>query len=160
MKILLNLLILIIFLSTCTIAQSNDNPIVNPEIMPQFPGGQNAMFEYLKLNIKYPSYEKENNISGKVYVYFFIDITGRPVDAKIVVSRSRGIDQEAQIVISEMPKWSIGMQGGKKVKVCFTIPINFTLKEPDNNGTKILGQILGGIIGFAGGYFLVTKLLN
>jgi TonB family protein len=160
MKILLNLLILIIFLSTCTIAQSNDNPIVNPEIMPQFPGGQNAMFEYLKLNIKYPSYEKENNISGKVYVYFVIDTTGRPVDAKIVVSRSRGIDQEALRVISEMPKWSIGMQGGKKVKVCFTIPINFTLKEPDNNGTKILGQILGGIIGFAGGYFLVTKLLN
>jgi len=52
------------------------------------------------------------------------------------------------------------MQNGKKVMVAFTVPINFTLTNPENNGAKLLGQIFGGIIGFVGGYYLVTKLLN
>ena len=46
------------------------------EEMPEFPGGQNAMNQFLSSNIKYPAIAKEVGISGKVYVSFLVEKDG------------------------------------------------------------------------------------
>jgi protein TonB len=100
------------------------------EEMPQFPGGEEALFKYLGANIKYPAMEKDNGISGKVYVDFVINKEGKVTDAKIRrgVKGGAALDKEALRVIQSMPTWSIGKQNGRAASVQFTMPVNFVLK--------------------------------
>lgn len=39
-----------------------------------FPGGERALYTYLKQKIQYPQMEKEQGITGKVYVSFVVDL--------------------------------------------------------------------------------------
>ncbi len=100
------------------------------ECMPEFPGGDESMFAYLSSNIKYPNFEKDNNISGTVYITFFIDIDGSINDAKVLrgVKDGEGLDKEALRVINAMPNWKAGMQNGGKVRVQYNLPIRFSLR--------------------------------
>ncbi len=38
------------------------------------------------------------------------------------------LDKEAIRVISSMPKWTPGVQNGKKVRVKYTVPVSFRLQ--------------------------------
>jgi protein TonB len=100
------------------------------EEMPAFPGGAEGLMKYIQSNLTFPQHEKENGISGTVYVYFIINKEGNVEDAKIVrgVKGGVGLDNEALRVIKAMPKWSIPRQNGKPVKVQFTYPVKFVLK--------------------------------
>ena len=95
--------------------------------MPEYPGGEAAMYKWLGKNIKYPQVAKENGIEGKVFVRFIVDQTGKVKDAQIVRGIGGGCDEEALRVVKEMPAWKPGKQRGKPVKVQFTIPIHFQL---------------------------------
>ena len=103
---------------------------VTVEQMPEFPGGQEALFKYLGSNIKYPQMEKENNIQGTVYLKFFIDETGKPQDVQVArgVKGGKGCDEEAVRVVKSMPTWKAGKQNGKAVRVWYSLPVKFSLK--------------------------------
>jgi protein TonB len=76
------------------------------ESMPEFPGGQQALFKYLSDNIKYPVIAQENGIQGRVICQFTVNKDGSIVDIEVV--RSGGdpsLDKEAVRVIKTMPKW-------------------------------------------------------
>jgi len=99
------------------------------ESMPEFPGGQQALFKYLSENIKYPVIAQENGIQGKVVCQFTVNKDGSIVDIEVV--RSGGdpsLDKEAVRVIKTMPKWKPGKQRGKPVRVKFTVPVSFKLQ--------------------------------
>ena len=99
------------------------------ETMPEFPGGQQALFKYLGENVKYPVIAQENGIQGRVICQFVVNKDGSIVD--VVVVRSSGepsLDKEALRVINSMPKWKPGKQRGKPVRVKYTVPVNFRLK--------------------------------
>ena len=99
------------------------------ESMPEFPGGQQALFKYLSENIKYPVIAQENGIRGKVVCQFTVNKDGSIVDIEVV--RSGGdpsLDKEAVRVIKTMPKWKPGKQRGKPVRVKFTVPVSFKLQ--------------------------------
>lgn len=99
------------------------------EDMPEFPGGQRALFKYLSEHIKYPVIAQENGIQGRVICQFTIDKDGSIVDVEVV--RSGGdpsLDREAVRVIKSMPKWKPGQQRGLLVRSRYTIPCNFSLK--------------------------------
>ena len=97
------------------------------EEQPEFPGGQAALMEYLRKNIKYPSICRENNIQGRVLIQFVVNRDGSIVDPEVVRSVDPHLDKEALRVISSMPKWKPGLQRGKPVRVKFTVPVNFKL---------------------------------
>lgn len=97
------------------------------EEMPEFPGGTKALYEYLNNHIRYPKIAKSNNIEGKVYVSFVIDKTGAISEIKVIRDIGGNCGKEAARVIKNMPKWKPGKQRGHKVKVRFTLPINFEL---------------------------------
>ncbi len=99
------------------------------ETMPEFPGGQQALFKYLSDNVKYPVIAQENGIQGRVICQFVVNKDGAIVDVEVV--RSGGdpsLDKEAVRVIKSMPKWNPGKQRGKAVRVKYTVPVNFRLQ--------------------------------
>lgn len=97
------------------------------EQMPEFPGGEEKLFDYLRKNIVYPPMAKDAGISGTVHVTFEIDQTGTVKDVKIVRG-VRGLDDEAIRVVKSMPPWKPGKQGGVPVRVQFGLPIRFSLR--------------------------------
>ena len=99
------------------------------ESMPEFPGGQQALFKFLSENVKYPVIAQENGIQGRVICQFVVNRDGSIVDVEVV--RSGGdasLDKEAVRVIKSMPKWKPGKQRGKAVRVKYTLPVNFKLQ--------------------------------
>ena len=99
------------------------------ETMPEFPGGQQALFKYLSENVKYPAIAQENGIQGRVICQFVVNKDGKIVDVEVV--RSGGdpsLDKEAVRVIKSMPPWKPGKQRGKAVRVKYTVPVNFRLQ--------------------------------
>ena len=98
------------------------------EQMPQFPGGQQALFEYLSKNIKYPVIAEENGVQGRVIVTFVVERDGSITDVKVVKSVDPSLDKEAQRVVKAMPHWIPGKQNGCAVRVQYTVPVKFRLK--------------------------------
>lgn len=104
-----------------------DDVFMVVEKMPQFPGGDESLFNYLATNIKYPSDAKEQNIEGRVICQFVINRDGSVSDVVVVRSIAPSLDAEAVRVISTMPNWTPGEQRGQTVRVKYTLPINFKL---------------------------------
>lgn len=97
------------------------------ENMPEFPGGNAALMQYLAKNITYPTIAQENGTQGRVIIQFVVNQDGSIVDAKVARSVDPYLDKEALRVINAMPKWKPGMQRGKPVRVKFTVPVMFRL---------------------------------
>ncbi len=101
------------------------------EDMPHFPGGKQALSEYISSHIKYPKKARKNNISGEVFVNFTVDETGNVKN--VFVDKNNKVDpdldKEAIRIISGMPKWKPGMQRGKAVSVELSVPVEFMDKE-------------------------------
>ena len=99
------------------------------ETMPEFPGGQQALFKYLSENVKYPVIAQENGIQGRVICQFVVNKDGAIVDVEVVrAGGDPSLDKEAVRVIKSMPKWNPGKQRGKAVRVKYTVPVNFRLQ--------------------------------
>jgi periplasmic protein TonB len=98
------------------------------EDMPEFPGGDMALRQYIANTIKYPVIAQENGIQGKVYVTFVVDQDGGVSDARIARGVDPSLDKEALRVVNSLPKWKPGKQRGKPVRVSYTVPINFVLQ--------------------------------
>ena len=97
------------------------------EEMPQFPGGAQALMEYLAQNIKYPAEAEKAGIQGRVILTFVVDKDGSVIEPKVVRSVDPLLDAEALRLISTMPKWVPGKQNGEVVRVKYTLPIQFAL---------------------------------
>lgn len=98
------------------------------EQMPSFPGGPNALFEYLSKNIKYPAIAEENGVQGRVIVTFVVERDGSITDVKVAKSVDPALDKEAQRVVRGMPHWIPGKQNGSAVRVKYTVPVTFRLQ--------------------------------
>lgn len=108
------------------------------EQMPEFPGGEDAMFKFLKDNIKYPEEARKQGISGRVFVTFVIEADGEISNIEMLREIGGGCDEEAMRVVSIMPKWEPGYQKGVAVRVQFNLPIKFTLgkSKSKSSGTS------------------------
>jgi TonB family protein len=104
------------------------------EVMPEFPGGVDSLFAFLKSNTRYPEWEWKNKIAGTVYVSFVIDIKGNVVNPKIVrsVKEAKNFDAEVLRVLSLMPTWQPAQENGVKVNLEYVIPFRFKLSDSDN----------------------------
>ena len=100
------------------------------EEMPKFPGGDAELLKYIQKNVQYPQIEKEAGISGRCYIKFVIEADGGVSNVEIArgVTGGAALDKEAVRVVKSMPKWSIGKQNGRAVRVMMNLPINFQLK--------------------------------
>lgn len=94
---------------------------------PVYPGGHEAMLEFLSENIRYPSAARHDGIQGAVYLTFVINPDGTVSNVTVLRGVHYLLDEEALRVIRSMPAWTPGRQSGSAVKVQFTMPVRFTL---------------------------------
>ena len=110
-------------------ADSEQEIFIDAYNVPEFPGGQKALFEYLASNVRYEDLVWDADITGRVVVQFLVQADGSITDIEVV--RSMGypeFDEEAVRVISEMPKWVWHHDPGKYAPVRYTVPVNFKLQ--------------------------------
>lgn len=98
------------------------------EEQPSFPGGQGALMQWLRDNIKYPVIAAENGIEGRVIVQFVVSKTGSISNVAVVRGVDPSLDKEAVRVVSNMPNWTPGKQNGTTVNVRYTLPVTFKLQ--------------------------------
>lgn len=110
------------------VAQKNQQVFDVVEQMPEYPGGIQALFEYLMQNVKYPEDAEKQKVEGRVIATFVVETDGSISNIEVVRPVFPSLDAEAIRVLSGMPKWKPGLQNGKEVRVKYTVPINFNLK--------------------------------
>lgn len=100
------------------------------EVMPEFVGGAQKMYEFIGSNVVYPKAERKKGIMGTCYITFVVEKDGHLTDVKVLkgVNGGSGCDKEALRVVSSMPQWIPGSQFGRYVRVQFNLPIRFTLR--------------------------------
>lgn len=101
--------------------------VTDPEVLPEYPGGMQAMMTYLGNNIKYPETAKNKNVEGMSVVTFVIEKDGQVSNVSIKKGFDKDCDAEAMRVVKAMPAWTPGKKGGKKVRTEYNLPIKFKL---------------------------------
>jgi protein TonB len=107
---------------------ADETPFVVVEKMPEFPGGMNALLEFLSKNTRYPQSAAETGIQGTVYLSFVVEKDGNVSNIKTLRGIGGACNLEAERVLSLMPKWKPGNQFGKPVRVSFNVPVVFKLQ--------------------------------
>jgi len=107
----------------------NDEKIYSVvEQMPQFPGGESELLNYISKQLNYPGIARRNGIQGKVICRFIITRTGRIEKPEVVRSLDPACDKEALRVLRSMPVFIPGKQNGVNVDVYYTLPVIFRLE--------------------------------
>ncbi len=95
---------------------------------PTFPGGLKGLGQFLNQNLRYPENARLASVQGQVWVSFIVCTDGTLCDYMVIKGVQSDIDREALRVVKKMSgRWTSGIQRGKKVRVKYNLPINFTL---------------------------------
>ena len=98
------------------------------EVMPEYPGGMNALMSFLSDNIIYPEEAEEKGIEGRVLITFIVEKNGSVSNVEVAESVNPLLDKEAVRVVKTMKKWIPGKQNNEPARVRYTLPISFVLK--------------------------------
>ncbi len=130
------IILLLLWLPALSFAQhlpekdpKNENVFLRAEVMPSFPGGEQAMYKFISSNLKYPLAAAQNGIEGKVYLSFIVDAKGKIKEITALRENDPDLRKEAIRVIRSMPDWTPGMQDGAPVDVRMSLPVYFKLSE-------------------------------
>ena len=128
----MSVLAILLMVNTNAMAQSkkaaNDKVLEKAEVMPEFPGGDQALFDFVSKNVVYPEEAKDKEIAGRVLVSFVVEKDGSIGEVKVVQGIGGGCDEEAVRVVKAMPKWKPGKDKGKPVRVSYVMPFTFKLQ--------------------------------
>lgn len=100
--------------------------------MAEFPGGEKALVQFIKDNVRYPSVAAEQGTSGRVVVKFVILKDGNVSKIAIKTSVSPELDAQAISVVEKMPKWSPAIYDGETIDFWYILPIVYKLDERSN----------------------------
>jgi protein TonB len=104
-------------------------PVMRAEIMPEFPGGEAKLLQYLSRNIRFTTEASEIGKDGKMILRFVVDADGSIKNIEVLKKYGYGCEKQAIQVVSEMPKWKPGRMGGQAVPVYFTLPIIYRMEH-------------------------------
>ncbi len=101
-----------------------------------------ALVAYIAANLQPP----KSDVTGLVYINFFIDENGKVDNVTILRGLENPHNEAALKVITNMSEWEPAQLNGKAVKVKMTIPIRFTEKNDSDfaNGFQITWGNLKG----------------
>ena len=112
-----------------TTVDGNGKVFTSVEHEPEFKGGLQEFYKYLRDSIHYPANAVKNHIEGRVFLSFIVEKDGSLSNIKIVRSVSEDIDSEAIRVLKDSPVWNPGLQNGKPVRVSYVMPLDFRLSK-------------------------------
>lgn len=108
---------------------AEDNRIyLNVEVMPEFPGGAEALKAWLAERVRYPAAARREGIKGLVEVTAVVEKDGTLSDVRLVRDIGGGCGQEALQAVKAMPKWIPGSRNGELKRVRISIKIFFPPK--------------------------------
>jgi TonB family protein len=92
----------------------------------------------VQARLKYPKYAQENVITGRVIVDVIIEKDGTLTVAGFKQLAHEVLAAEVERVVKTSPKWEPGSNKGKPVRVQFSVPFNFQIRNggPVNNANK------------------------
>lgn len=105
-------------------AEEEEEFFVLVEQMPELIGGLGT----LQRKVVYPEMARRANIQGRVHVQFIVNQKGEVENPVVVRSIGGGCDEEALRVVEEA-KFVPGHQRGQPVRVQYTLPIIFVLRD-------------------------------
>jgi TonB family protein len=108
----------------------------NIDEFPSFPGGDAALFDYLRTNINYPKEAVDSGIHGTVFVRFVIEVDGSISQVTVLRGIGYGCDEEAIRVIQNMPNWIPAKYKGTPERAQFQFPVIFALHNSKTEKTK------------------------
>ena len=97
------------------------------EQMPEFPGGEKALLDFVNRHLIYPVDAQRFGIQGKVIIRFVVEKTGYIGRVEVARGVSPDLDSEAIRVVKSLPRFKPGMQDGELVSVWYTLPLTFRL---------------------------------
>ncbi len=97
------------------------------QAMPEFTGGYEAMYVFIRKNLRYPASARRHGVSGTVYIQFEVEKDGRILNARVIRGAQADIDAEALRVVQLMPDWKPAERRGRVVSERFVLPIKFKL---------------------------------
>ncbi|MBL0095291.1 MAG: energy transducer TonB [Bacteroidetes bacterium] len=105
----------------------NEKVFISVEKMPEFPGGKEAMNDFIVKELNYPVGAKESGIEGKVYLSFIVNSKGKVGEVEVLRGVHPELDKEAIRIVKAMPDWMPGSQDDVPVDVRLTLPFYFKL---------------------------------
>ena len=102
-----------------------------PDVDEEFPGGIDALMNFMQENVSYPQSSIEMNEQGRVFLSFLVDIDGSISEVKVEKGISDSLNAEAIRVVKSMPKWKPALLADQPVKSTVRIPINFQLTDDE-----------------------------
>lgn len=109
------------------VSQTNQKVFDTVEQMPEYPGGMQAMIEFLQTNMKYPEDAEKQKVEGRVMVQFVVETDGSVSDVHVAKQVFPSLDAEAIRVVKAMPNWTPGKEKGRVVRVKYLLPIVFRM---------------------------------
>lgn len=109
-------------------ATKSNEAIEAADIQPQFPGGINALRNFLERNLQNPK-DLEDGETVAVKVKFIVGYDGVLQQFEIVQDGGAAFNNEVIRVLKKMPGWIPGKANGKNVPVYYTIPVKFVAND-------------------------------
>lgn len=116
-------------------------PFYVAETMPRFQGGDlNGFRRWVQARIRKLPLTHHNGLTGRVVVSFTIDTLGWLRDIKVLQSPDKALSREVIRVLNQSPRWEPGRQMDKKVRIKYTLPVDFeqagTMPAPEKPALK------------------------
>ncbi len=106
----------------------DDAPLYTAEVMPEYPGGLEALRKFMLRNLKQPD-DLQPGEKIIVMASFVVNKNGTIEQVKIVNGGRDDLNKEVERVIHKMPGWKPGLQNGNAVAVYFNLPVTFMSEE-------------------------------
>jgi protein TonB len=110
--------------TTSVVDPIDEEPTFDPSVMPEFPGGVDALKRFMLNNLRQPDDINEGE-KFVVLAQFVVDKNGSISSIQILQNGREDLDTEVMRVINRMPKWKAGSQSGNAVAVYYKMPISF-----------------------------------
>lgn len=101
------------------------------DVPPQYFKGDVGTFlsDWVYTYLKYPDIPLSQGVSGTVTVEFIVEKDGTVTNVRAVSGDDQYLEDEAVRVVAASPKWKPGVMGGEKVRVKYSIPVEFRLRK-------------------------------
>lgn len=110
---------------------SNDGSLTRVESQPRYPGGDQALMEYMKENLRYPEDMRKARVEGVVKVAFTISPGGGLENARVLsgIPKGEALNEEALRVVKAMPLWEPAQVKGVAVPMDYVLPVTFSVSD-------------------------------
>lgn len=105
-----------------------NTPTYTAEVMPEFPGGMNALRRFLERNLSNPR-DLEENETVSVKVRFVVGFDGKLKSFETIQDGGEEFNKEVIRVLKKMPEWVPGKTKGQNISVYYTIPVKFVAQN-------------------------------